>query len=184
MNISLIAVLVKRLGAACLTFVILWHVTQHAGSRRGKAIVHVYQPGIMVQVDQQTYHVGAIAESPVVCELEPGPHTVALWRSETLVGVESFAVEPGEEVVLCPHERQMDVASMDRSPQPVLGVDAASLADRSSRPDPGHARNRRAVSPLARTRDGTRRLAGAQRRRAGVRAGTSSSVSSSSGSPG
>ncbi len=102
MNISLIATLVKRLGAVCLTFVILWHVAQHTGLRRGTVVVHVTQQDVMVDVDEQRYHVGSIVQSPLVCELEPGHHVAEVWRSGVLLGEESFTIEPGKDVIICP----------------------------------------------------------------------------------
>ena len=74
MDISLIATLARRLGAVCLALVIFWLVARHAGPQRGTAIVHVLQPNVVVAVDDRSYLVESIAQSPVVCDLEPGPH--------------------------------------------------------------------------------------------------------------
>jgi hypothetical protein len=141
MNIGPIATLVKRLGAACLTFVILWHVTEHAGPTRGRAIVHVNQPNVMVIVDQQSYHVGLLTPLPMVCDLKPGPHVAQVWRSGKLVGEESFNIEPGREVVVFPCEVPASVGGEGRRPQPARDVNPASLAVHSRRPEPDHARN-------------------------------------------
>jgi hypothetical protein len=105
MVISLIASLLKRLGAVCLAFVIIWHVTQHAAPRLGKAIVHVSQSDVVVIVDQRDYSVRTFAESPVICELEPGDHTVQVWRRGVLLGEEHFTVESGKETVVAPFDR-------------------------------------------------------------------------------
>ena len=105
MDISLIATLAKRVGAVCLAMVIFWHVVRHAGPRQGTAIVHVPQSNVVVAVDDQSYHVESIAQSPLVCDLEPGSHVVKLRHGGLLLGEEDFTVEAGKEVVVCPFHR-------------------------------------------------------------------------------
>jgi hypothetical protein len=102
MVISLIATSVKRLGAVCLALVILWHLAHHAGPQVGKAIVHAPRPGVLVSIDNRSYRIDSLAESPVVCELSPGAHTVKVHRDELLLGEEDFTVEPGKQVILHP----------------------------------------------------------------------------------
>ena len=102
MDISLIATLARRLGAVCLALVIFWLVARHAGPQRGTAIVHVLQPNVVVAVDDRSYPVESIAQSPVVCDLEPGPHLVKVRQAGLLLGEEEFTIEAGQEVVLCP----------------------------------------------------------------------------------
>jgi len=104
MVISMIATLLKRLGAVCLAFVIFWHVTHASAPRRSRAIVHVSQPGVMVIVDHANYRIRSIAESPVICELEPGDHRAQVWRDGVMVGEEHFTVEPGKDLVLPPFD--------------------------------------------------------------------------------
>jgi hypothetical protein len=142
MNISLIAVLLKRLVAACLTCVILWHVAHRAGPHRGKAIVHVTQPDVIVKVDGQRYHVGSIAESPLACELEPGRHEVELWERGVLTDEESFTIEAGRDVILCPGARATGVRSTgDRPAGTTKVIVPHGLAVRAQRPNAGDARN-------------------------------------------
>jgi hypothetical protein len=136
MIISLIATLTKRLGAVCLSFVILWHVTHHAGPRGSRAIVHVTQPDVTVEVDEQRYHVGSIMESPLVFELEPGRHVAEVWRDGELLGGESFTVEAGEEVVVSPDARQVGVAAGSQVSQPAQQANRAGLAVESPQPKP------------------------------------------------
>jgi hypothetical protein len=57
---------------------------------------------VIVSVDNQSYRVESIAESPVVCELGPGSHVVKVRRGGSLLGEEGFIVEPGQDVILCP----------------------------------------------------------------------------------
>ena len=50
---------------------ILWQVHDHCGSMKCVAYVHVATPGVDVTVDDQTYRVETLWESPIVCELLP-----------------------------------------------------------------------------------------------------------------
>jgi hypothetical protein len=112
MVISLIATTVKRLGAVCLAFVVLWHVARHAGPQVGQAIVHVPRPGVIVSIDNRSYRIDSIEDSPVVCELAPGVHTVKVERDVLLLGDEDFTVEAGKQVVLYPIARPMAVQAV------------------------------------------------------------------------
>jgi hypothetical protein len=134
MNLSWIAALVKGVGAVCLTFVVLWHVVPHAGPRRGKAIVHVPQTGVILEVDDLSYHVGPREESPVVCEVEPGRHLAIIRESGRLLWAESFVVEAGEEVVLRADYHLAGAAAKGQRPLPAQEVKPASLAVHSGRP--------------------------------------------------
>jgi hypothetical protein len=107
MLISLIATTVKRLGAVCLAFVVLWHVGRHAGPQAGEAIVHVPRPGVIVSVDYRSYRIDSSADSPVVCELAPGTHTVKVLRDDLLLSEQDFTIEAGKQVILYPVARPM-----------------------------------------------------------------------------
>jgi hypothetical protein len=112
MLISLIATTVKRLGAVCLAFVVLWHVGRYAGPQAGEAIVHVARHGVIVSVDNRSYRIDSIGDSPVVCELAPGTHTVKVYRDELLLSDEDFTVEAGKQVVLFPIARTRGVPAV------------------------------------------------------------------------
>ena len=106
MLIGLFATWLKRLGLICFAFVIFWHLTHVGGPRRGRAKVHVTWPGdVVVTVDQRNYAVRSVTDSPVECELDPGPHVVQVWRGGHLRGQESFVVEPGRTAVIGPLDR-------------------------------------------------------------------------------
>ncbi len=138
MDISLIATLVKRLGAVCLAFVILWHVAQHAGPRRGKAIVHVLRPDVVVVVDHREYRVESIAESPVVCELEPGEHVAQVRHGAALLDEQSFTIEPGKDVIVClPDGRPAHARIATARPASTTSpIPASGLAIDTRRPSP------------------------------------------------
>jgi hypothetical protein len=158
MDISLIATLLKRLGAICLALVIFWHVTQHAAPRRGKAIVHVSQSDVVVFVDHQNYHISNYAESPVVCDLEPGDHQAQVWRHGILIGEERFTVEAGEEVVVPPFDRagpDIDPA-LDRPVPTAERIRPAGLAARIREPEPTVVPNRGPDHPPGPPQSGTR----------------------------
>jgi hypothetical protein len=143
MDISLIATLVKRLGAVCLAFVILWHVAQHAGPRRGKAIVHVTRPDVEVVVDHLEYRLESIAQSPLVCELDPGEHVARIRHGEHLLDEQTFTIEPGKEAVVCLSDRKpAHTYIAEARPAPTAKpIRAAGLAVHTRRPKRDHARN-------------------------------------------
>lgn len=105
MDISMIATLLKRLAAVCFAFVVFWHVTHQAPPRRGKAIVHVSQSDVVVIIDHQDHRVPTYAESPVVCELDPGNHSAQVWRRGILLGQVRFTIEAGKDVVIPAFDR-------------------------------------------------------------------------------
>ncbi len=133
MDISLIATLIKRLAAVCLASVVVWHVAQHAGRKQGRAIVHVSQPDVMVEVDDRTFHVGSLKHSPVICDLDPGPHRAEGWRNGRLIGERRFEVEAGREVVVRPSA----IAESAAAREPIR----SDLAVRTNSPEPARTRN-------------------------------------------
>jgi hypothetical protein len=102
MVISVIATTVKRLGVICMALVLLWHLARLSGAEMGKAIVYAPRAGVLVSIDNRTYRIDSLADSPVVCELSPGVHIVQVRRDELLLGEEDFTVEPGKEVSVFP----------------------------------------------------------------------------------
>jgi hypothetical protein len=136
MDISLVATLLKRLGAVCLAFVIFWHVTHHVPPRRGKAIVHVSQGDVVVIVDQMFCRVPTFAESPIVCYLEPGKHKAQVWRHGVMLGEEHFTVEPGKDLVIPAFDRpDADTdATNDRSVAAAEPISSAGLTARIRQP--------------------------------------------------
>ena len=106
MVISMLATLLKRLGVVCLAFVVVWHVTQLSAPRWGKAIVHVSQTShTVVSIDHADYLVRSAMESPVVCNLEPGPHLIQVWEAGKLKDEHRINVVAGKEVVISTIER-------------------------------------------------------------------------------
>jgi hypothetical protein len=102
MILSLIATLVKRVGLVCLLAVIGWHIVRHEPPANGTAIVHVPEPGVVVAIDNRSYLVDAMSESPLVCELKPGGHRVEIHHGKLVLGVQHFVIESGKEAVLRP----------------------------------------------------------------------------------
>jgi len=134
---SRIVAVAKRLGAVGLALVIFWHVAQHAGlQRRGTAIVHVAQLNVVIAIDGQVYPVDSMAETPLVCELGPGEHVLAMSRGGRLVYQESFTIEPGGELILSAYDPR-SVAPAVGSPEPNLRMlDLAGLASLIARFEP------------------------------------------------
>jgi hypothetical protein len=95
---------VKGIAGLALGAAILWHVAQHSGPQKGTAYVHVSATDIDVMVDDATYHVASFDDTPIVCELDPGKHTLRMSRKEQMLYEEEFTVPIGGHVVLAAHE--------------------------------------------------------------------------------
>jgi hypothetical protein len=97
---SLLFMIVKAIGALALGCAILWQVTEHCGSLKGVAYVHVSQPQVDVTVDDETYWVETLWETPIVCELRPGRHMLRMLQSGRVLFEQEFTLDAGQEVVL------------------------------------------------------------------------------------
>jgi hypothetical protein len=67
--------------------------------------VHVERGCGDLNVDDATYHIKSLWETPVVCNLELGRHVVTLSRDGRIVYEEKFSLDAGEELVLTARER-------------------------------------------------------------------------------
>jgi hypothetical protein len=90
----------KGLGAFGLGGAILWYVAVHCGPKNGIAYVHVSTPNVEVMVDDVEYHVETLWETPLVCELSPGPHRLRMIRNGKTVFEDGFSLGVGKELVL------------------------------------------------------------------------------------
>ncbi len=97
---SLLVMIVKGIGALALGGAILWQVTEHCGSRKGIAYVHVSKQQVHVTVDDETYWVETLWDTPIVCELRPGHHMLRMLQSGRVLFEQEFMLDPGQEVVL------------------------------------------------------------------------------------
>src|SRR5437762_3123735 len=92
--------LVRRVGAVLLGSIILWQVAEHSGLQRGRAIVHVSMPREDVMVDDSSYSVETLLDTPIVCDLRPGLHAVKMLRSGRVLYEEEFTIAAGQELIL------------------------------------------------------------------------------------
>ena len=113
---SLILSSAKWVGMLLLGGGILWQVAEHRGSTRPRLILHVACPHVDVTVDDATYRVETIWETPLVCELEPGRHTVRMLQEGRVLYEEPFTLAPSEEVVLSAWDGYRDGRCPDRVP--------------------------------------------------------------------
>jgi hypothetical protein len=90
----------KGIGAFGLGGAILWYVAVHCGPQNGIAYVHVSTPNVEVMVDDVEYHVETLWETPLVCELSPGPHRLRMIRNGKTVFEDGFSLGVGKELVL------------------------------------------------------------------------------------
>jgi len=97
---SLALAVPKTVGATVLGGAILWEVALHCGPPQGTVYVHVAGGYGDVTVDDASYHVRTMWETPIVRELQPGRHVVRMSRDGRLVFEQEFSINPGEEIVL------------------------------------------------------------------------------------
>jgi len=97
---TLCMALAKRVGALLLGGVILWQVAVRCGATQGRAIVHVAASQVEVAVDGARYRIETLWDSPIVCDLRPGRHTVRMFRSGRVVHEEEFTIAAGQELIL------------------------------------------------------------------------------------
>jgi hypothetical protein len=90
----------KPIGALLLGGIILWRVALSVGPTNGRAYVHVSTTPVDVAVDGTVYRVENLYQSPVVCELEPGHHTVQMVRDGRLLYHEDIHIKAAEDMVL------------------------------------------------------------------------------------
>jgi len=116
--------MVKGIGALALGGVILWQVIQHCDSTKGIAYVHVRKSQVNVTVDDETYWVETLWDTPIVCELRPGRHMLRMLQSERVLFEEEFTLDPGQEVVLMAaegcNEKRDDARPSNTSFNPLL----------------------------------------------------------------
>jgi hypothetical protein len=145
----------KPLGAVLLGGVILWQCAEHAGSPKGRAIVHVATLPADLVIDHAVYRVEDLSRSPIVCELRPGRHNARLLRDGQVLYQEEFLARADEEVILTAWDGYRDGRSPGRvegeslgrrrpddaaGPSPPTILSPSSALAASSRPRP--ARNR------------------------------------------
>ena len=97
--------LIKGIVGLALATVILSQVAEHSGPSNGTAYVHVTSPEVDVLIDGWRYHVKSLWDSPIVCELRPGTHTLQMVRNGSILYEEEFKLRASEEVVLTAWEK-------------------------------------------------------------------------------
>ncbi len=117
---SLIFALGKVIGALGLGGLILWQVVIHIGPQYGIAYVHVPKPNVDVMVDDERYHIETIWDTPIVCELSPGPHVLSMSRSGRVVYEENFSLGVGQEVVLTAWEPPSEIPALAALPNHLM----------------------------------------------------------------
>jgi hypothetical protein len=105
--------LTQRVGGLLLGSVILWQVARFSMARRGRAVVHVSMPDVIVTIDDARYRVNKLWDSPIICELRPGRHTARMIQGGRVLYQEEFTIGSGEELVL----RAWDGYNDGRSPK-------------------------------------------------------------------
>jgi hypothetical protein len=102
---SLPFTMVKGIAGLLLAGTVLWQVAEHSGSPNGIAYVHVSVPEVDVLIDGTTHHVDSLKDSPIVCALRAGEHTLRMTRNGTLLHEEKFTLREDEERILTAWER-------------------------------------------------------------------------------
>ena len=99
----------KVVGALGLGGTIIWHVGAHSSVQKGLAYVHVSAPDVDVTVDDMSYHIETLWESPIVFELGPGRHKLKMCRDGRVVDDQEFTLGTGEETVLALGDRSNEI---------------------------------------------------------------------------
>jgi hypothetical protein len=128
---TLCMALTKRVGALLLGGVILWQVAARCGATQGRAIVHVSTPKVEVAVDGARYRIETLWDTPIVCDLRPGRHTVRMFQSGRVAYQEEFTIAAGQEVILTAWDGYDDGRSPGHAGGPTL-----SPKPEHSRPGP------------------------------------------------
>jgi hypothetical protein len=102
---------ITGLGRLCLAGMILWQISLHGSSQHCVAYVHVSMPNVDVTVDGVEYHVASLWESPIVCDLRPGRHTLRMYRSGQVLFEEPFTLRSDEQVVLVAWDQRNEIPS-------------------------------------------------------------------------
>ena len=97
---ALVLAAAKPLAAIILGGAIIWEVAVHCGPSLGTVYVHVTGGDGDVMIDEETYHVTALEDSPIVRELRPGRHVVRMARDGRNVFQQEISIASGEEIVL------------------------------------------------------------------------------------
>jgi hypothetical protein len=104
----------KPIAALLVGGIILWRVALAVGPSTGRAIIHVWAAPAEVVVDDAVYHVEDLYQTPVVCELRPGPHTARVLRDGRVLYREEFGILAGEDNVLAAWDQYDDGRSPGR----------------------------------------------------------------------
>jgi hypothetical protein len=107
---------IKTVGVLVLGSAILWQVGAHSGPPNGTAYVHVTTAPVDVTVDEKTYHVETLANSPVVCEVPPGKHVLRMTRHGLTLFQQKFSLKSEGEIVLVAWESPEDPWATPLSP--------------------------------------------------------------------
>jgi hypothetical protein len=97
---TLCGALIKGVGAVLLGGLVLWQVAEHAGPVTGQAIIHVAMGNVQINVDDEPYSVETAWETPIVCELRPGRHSLRMLCSGRTLYTEEFIIDAGQELIL------------------------------------------------------------------------------------
>jgi hypothetical protein len=90
----------KTVSAVVVGGAILWEVVLHCGPPSGTVYVHVAHGYGDLTVDDATYHVKTLWETPIVRNVQPGRHIVRMSLDGRLVFEQEFSIGAGEEIVL------------------------------------------------------------------------------------
>ncbi len=141
---------IKAVGALALGGVILGNVARHSGTQKGVAYVHISEANVDVTIDDDAYHVDSLAETPIVCELAPGGHTLQMARGGRIVFEQAFRLDAGKEIVLSAWEEPAEPPAIISGAQPFFNASLAlptphfqrtSQEAESTRPGSNHPRS-------------------------------------------
>jgi hypothetical protein len=113
---SILLAALKGAGALLLGGAILWEVAVNCGPPFGIVYVHVSPGDGDLAIDDVTYHVRSLEETPIVRKLQPGSHMLRLSRNGGVVFEQEFSLNSGEELVLTAWDRSAQESQLEPPP--------------------------------------------------------------------
>jgi hypothetical protein len=96
----------KGMGALLLGGTLLWRISQCCGTQQCEVVVHVMEDQVDVWIDESSYYVENVWDTPIVCKLAPGNHRLRLFRGERILNEQEFILEPGQDAILSAFDEQ------------------------------------------------------------------------------
>jgi hypothetical protein len=99
MRLPYVGPIVRGASGGLLGLAVLGWVVESVGPSRVEVVVHVAEPNVELSVGGQSFSIRGRLDAPIVCELSPGWHHLAMKRGDRFLFEEDFEVRPDANVV-------------------------------------------------------------------------------------